>query len=498
MILLLVFVAVIATRSNGNENSGRRFLKTKGGDFYYDATSNIQNKANFIVDERIPTIGSSVSTQELIPKEPRKKKNKKEGTREVYLNGKPDLSKAGFQHSAPNSPSLTPSILPKESSRDGSSLRKKSRSHSMLMDKPKSSKFPRSKTASKCSKASKSGKGKGSSDNSCSSPLAVAITNQIPDVITWNPPGCCMYRGISAVYVTHAMPGQSASGFEIYWNEMALVIAAASSSQGSCFVMTGVDGTRSVGNVLVETNAYVSERSDVSAIMSTDPTDSADLVSELRRISNNPNLPPIGVFNAGYNNIILESIVSGQERLPYTGNLDEKEFGKRAGEVSLALLDGELATPLCFNARLGVLEFVGERCAAYYGELTSQTIEQASGVSCSAGTTANEIYQMISEQEVNAVWSHVDCCNAVADAASLWRRMGKKIVVGCMDQDTSGGKVDFVTMQPLDLQGYSASSWANLPAIKAQQPQSSDNRRYFPGLQSLINTTVYNEIIQQI
>jgi hypothetical protein len=167
-----------------------------------------------------------------------------------------------------------------------------------------------------------------------------------------------------------------------------------------------------------------------------------------------------------------------------------------AAQISLELLDEAPAEPLCFNARIGLVDILGERCAAYYSEISSQAVEPEIGVSCNANSTAAELYFIIVAQNANAVWSHVDCCSAVADAVERARKDdGRTIVVGCMDDDTSGGRVDFVTAQPIALQAYAASSWANFPVIQAQKGRDGRGEQYFPYLQSLVNTAIFNEVI---
>lgn len=63
----------------------------------------------------------------------------------------------------------------------------------------------------------------------------------------------------------------------------------------------------------------------------------------VRSISNDPTLPVIAVFNAGYSNVIVDSIVTGERRLPYIGSIDEAEYGTSAATMTKELLNG--ATP---------------------------------------------------------------------------------------------------------------------------------------------------------
>ena len=332
--------------------------------------------------------------------------------------------------------------------------------------------------------------------------LAESIATAIPEVVTRSPTACCDFEGLQAVYVTHALTvpeEQTSSGFETFWDKIYAEIVRDSQPAGVCFVMTGVDlsvSDRSTDEILLQATHFVSTIPNVVSMMVTDPTEGVDLITEVRSISDDIMAPSIGVFNAGYDNIIVESILSGRGRLPFIGYLEEASYGRAAAQISLDLLDGVVAQPLCFNARIGLVGFVGERCVAYYNEITTEQIEPAVGISCSASSTVQELYSILSAQNTNAVWAHGDCCTATAGAAEMIRQDGKTIVVGCMDEDTSGGRVDFVTSQPIALQGYSAASWANFPVIQAQQ-EGRDGRgeQFFPGLQSLVNTDIFNQVV---
>jgi len=336
--------------------------------------------------------------------------------------------------------------------------------------------------------------------STCSSPVADAIRAGVPEVITKNPYRCCNFDGPTAVFVTHAEADSSTpSGFEVYWNSVYDAILQTSKPAGVCFVMTGIDSSvttaKTVSEVLIATNALVSQLSSVPAMMATDPTDSVPLMNQLRSISDSPDSPSIGVFNAGYNNIIIESLVTGNSRLPYVGLLDDANYGHTAAKATLELLDGVPARPLCFNGRIGMIALVGERCQAYYEAVTDTAIEPATGVGCSSSSSASDILNAITENNANAVWTHVDCCSAVAEAVAQARANGMTIIGGCQDKDTSGGLIDFVTAQPIELQGYQASSWVNLPVVQSENGGDGRGGQYFPGLQSFINTEIYNIIL---
>jgi hypothetical protein len=176
--------------------------------------------------------------------------------------------------------------------------------------------------------------------------------------------------------------------------------------------------------VLTQTVKLVSEITNVAAMMVTDPTGNFDLIPEIRRISDSTVLPSIGVFNAGYNNIIIESIVSDR-----VGYLNDDDYGKEAANITLDILEGVTAKPLCFNARPG-LGFTGERCAAYYNEITANVINPVTGVACSANSAVSEIVALLNKGGgVNAVWAPMDCCAVVAEAASTVRNKTQQTIV---------------------------------------------------------------------
>ena len=335
----------------------------------------------------------------------------------------------------------------------------------------------------------------------CLSSIAQELVDVVPEAFAVNPAKCCNFDGPTAVYITHAQRDDSTpTGFEVFWNDMFLHIAQTSNLAGVCFVMTGVDQNalveRSIEDVLIDINLLSTTLSNVPVIMTTDPTEEINLVQVIRAISEDALTPNIGVFNAGYANIIIEAIVSGFDRLPFVGLLDDTEFGATAAETTSTLLEGADAVPLCLNAR-PEFGFIGERCTSYYRGLTSEPIDPPTGVVCSAATTPEELLAVIIDDQINAVWTHVDCCSAAAEAVRRARQMGRTVVVGCQDEDTTDGTgiLDFVTAQPIALEGYSASSWANFPVLQALNGYDGRGRQFFPSLDSLVNTAVFSELL---
>ena len=72
--------------------------------------------------------------------------------------------------------------------------------------------------------------------------------------------------------------------------------------------MTGYDagaGTAELPLVLVDTIGLTSTIPEVPSIMVTDPTEDVVLMQAIRSVSSNSLLSSIGVFNAGFNNIVV-------------------------------------------------------------------------------------------------------------------------------------------------------------------------------------------------
>ena len=353
----------------------------------------------------------------------------------------------------------------------------------------------------------------------CSSHVALQLSEAVPEIITVNPISCCYSSDteVVAIYITHALPSKyTTSGFEPFWDQIYNEIEQTSRAQHVCFVMTGVnripnsnssssssddDDDRSLEQVLFETISFASELSNVAAIMTTDPTtENTNIVDEVRRIYNNTDLPAIGVFNAGYNNIIIESIVRNDGRLPYIGTIDEAAYGRMAAQVTRDRLSSGVApVPLCFNARIGVIDFLGDRCVAYYNELMSSSSSNMAseiGVPCGPNSTRTELITLLndtSQRSINAVWAPLDCCGVVTDAVETIRASSRRrIVVGCQDDDPTNGRIDFYTAAPIALQGYMAASWATFPVLNEGRRRKEP---FFPSLQSLIHTAVFNTIV---
>ena len=336
-------------------------------------------------------------------------------------------------------------------------------------------------------------------EEGCMSNIANSIAQQVPQAITRNPPRCCEGNPPTAVFITHAVPNDSTfSGFEPFWDAVYGEILRVTSSLNVCFVMTGYDagaGTAELPLVLVDTIGLTSTIPEVPSIMVTDPTEDVVLMQAIRSVSSNSLLSSIGVFNAGFNNIVVESIVSGRDRLPYVGYLSDAEFGTEAARISLRLLEGSPAVPLCYNARLGVASSIAERCASFYAQVSSNPAVTESGVACSVDSDPQDLANQMIAIGANVVWSHVDCCQPVLAGANIAREQGLRIFVGCQDLDTTGGEIDFLTKQPIDLQAYQAASWASFPVLQTQQGQDGRGDQFFPSLQTLVNTGIFSVIL---
>jgi hypothetical protein len=349
-------------------------------------------------------------------------------------------------------------------------------------------------------KSTKSKTGKGTPNKPCSFEASDQLVDVIPEVATMFPDRCCNHLGPMAVYVTHAQHSSdhtTPSGFDPFWDLVYNEIDITSEKDNICFVMTGYNpqvlSTRSLSEILIDATVLASSFTDVVAMMVTDPTDTLALMNEVRFISKDRTLPSIGVFNAGYDNVAAESLVTGEDRLPYIGFLSDTAFGTEAAAFSLELLDGVATKPLCFNGRPD-LKFVGERCAAYYADLTPDVVDPGLGISCTAASKVEDILGLLVTAQANAIFSHVDCCQVVAQAVAMAITMGQKIrAVGCQDKDTSGdgASINFVTTQPILLEGYSPAAWANFPVRQALMGENGRGTQYFPSLASLVNTAIY-------
>lgn len=330
----------------------------------------------------------------------------------------------------------------------------------------------------------------------CRSSVANAILDIVPEVITVNPPQCCNYDGPIGVYVTHALPSPDTnSGFEPFWDAIYTQIATTSEQNDACFVMTGYEpSSRSSSDILTDITVLASSLPDVVAMMVSDPTSEQQLINEIRFITKDPALPSIGIFNAGYNNIVIESLVSGEQLIPFVGVTNDADFGIKAAKFSKDALDGKEAKPMCFNGRTE-LEFIGERCVSYYSELGKQSIRPIIGVSCSEESPVEELFNLLVEAEANVVFSTLNCCTVVSSAVSMARSMGQSIVaVGCQDADTTDGQIDYVAAQPIQLQGHTPASWVNFPVLQAQSGQRG--RQFFPSLDSIVHTDIFTVPIQ--
>jgi len=333
----------------------------------------------------------------------------------------------------------------------------------------------------------------------CNSAVASAI-QQVPEATTLNPTNCCDFDGPVMVFVTHALSDPSTiTGFEQFWNDQYLEFASTSEMSGVCFVMSGYNQTvqsdKSLNDVLIEVNQLVSQIPTVTSMMSTDPTEELNLVDLFRTISDTPDGPNIGVFNAGLKNVETESLVSGQSKLPYVGYTDDAQYGSEAASMTLRMLQGEPATPLCFNGR-PQLTYVGRRCAAYYNDVTDDPPSRLFGVSCRSDSNVNAIVSLIVSSDANAVYSQIDCCTPVAQAAAMAQEMlNRTIIVGCQDEDTSGGLANFVTGQPIGLQAYQTASWATLPVLESLAGGNGRSDHNFPDLSSLLNTEIYTSLV---
>ena len=360
-----------------------------------------------------------------------------------------------------------------------------------------------SRSSSKRSSRGKKGKGKGKrgggANRDCLSAVARNIADSVPEVVTQNPRYCCYDRGPTAVIVTHALTSElTDSGFESLWDTVYFHFLQSSSAFGACFVMAGYDPSesdRSLSDVLIDVNNAASDIITVPAIMTTDPTNGTALMSTIRGISERPNGPSIGVFNAGYANIVIESLISGKDRLQYIGHQNDREYGTQAAGLALELLGKNSAKPLCLNGHPD-FRFVGQRCAAFYDSTTTVDVQPRSGIDCSSPVNATELAVTIIRGGVEAIFADTKCCSGAEEAAHIARsRARHEIVVGCMDLDTTGGRVNFVTAQAIDLQSFHTFSFVSFPVVRARKGDNGRAPQFFPALETQVNTGISTTLV---
>ena len=328
----------------------------------------------------------------------------------------------------------------------------------------------------------------------CSSAQSDYVLSRVPEAIARNPNRCCDYDGPVFSIITHALPDRNTdSGFESFWNAIYVDIDEAATKRGLCFFMTGVDPAvdsgRNVSEILINVNEVVSGISSVSAIMTTDPTDTPDLMKSVRSIFDNPGLPSIGVFNSGYDNVVVESLLTGEDRLPYVGSTTEDSYGKLAATATLRALNNVPPVAICLSDGHNATAI---KCKDFYSGLKASPPGNKSdeGAICSSETTDAEILSLVAATNANVLWAHQDCCEAAAAASN--NSTGRILVVGCMDVDPVDYRLDFITTQPTRLQAQATSSWASFPVIQELKGRDGREPQYFPSLKSLIRTAIQN------
>jgi hypothetical protein len=334
----------------------------------------------------------------------------------------------------------------------------------------------------------------------CRSTYSNFVLSNVPEAIAVNPKRCCDFVGPTSAIITHAqLDSSTPSSLEPFWNQIFQEIDRVTSQANVCFFMTGYDPTihsgRNLSEVLISVNQMVSSLRPIPSMMSTDPTTDTRLMSQIREISSNPGLPSIGVFNAGYENIIIEALLSGQNRLPYVGYVSDQEFGSQAATVVRDLLDNVPPKAVCLNARAsdGAAGITAQRCQSFYTGL-GVVATPSTGYACNSTTSGNEILGLIVNSGLNVVWADRDCCAAAAKASDLAKGLGRLLVTGCMDENPGNIKVDFVTLQPVKLQGYAAATWTTFPVIQQERGRDGRTAQYFPSEKSLVKTVIYNQL----
>jgi hypothetical protein len=491
-------VSSSSTAVEWKERRRRRRLKGSKDEIYHDNTHLVMNP----FEGEIPFFAAKSSKS-------KKKEGKDKGVyTHAYVTTYSDLDQSATDYIS--EPNTRPIPLYDAKGKPITIVRKKYISDASKKAKDTYGKMDKlikiSPTGSKGSKGTNAGKqpGKGSGtyppkpSRNCTSPIARSLLG-VDELITQNPARCCDYDGPTAVYVTHARRDDSTpSGLEVFWDSFYTKIASVSDLFDVCFVMSGFDpevySNKTLDEILISAITVASDIPIIPSIMTTDPTEDVLVVQKVREVTDAPLGPNIGIFNAGYANIVLESIVTGFDRLPFVGLIDDSTFGAEAAKVTTTLLQGTEAKPVCFNPRIG-LQFLAQRCEAYYSGVTDQSITPTEGVSCGSNSTVQQILDYIIANEINAVWTHVECCFVVGQAVQRARQMGRSIVAGCQDADTTNGMVNFVTAQPIKLEAFNVATWASFPVIQAMQGKDGRGGQVFPGLQSLVNTAVYSVLI---
>lgn len=344
------------------------------------------------------------------------------------------------------------------------------------------------------------GKGKGGDGSRCESATVDAIIEQVPEVIARAPDNCCSFSGPTAVLVTHAYGDieETESGFDSFWDSFYDVLRLASDAYDVCVIFTGISQefnmNRSTTDVLLDVTQAVSQLEEVPVFMTTDPTENLALINAIRVISADPMAPLVGVFHSGYAKILIESIISGLERIPFVGNKDERDYGVLAAAATKDLLGGVAVVPLCLNGRPD-LSTIAVRCQSFYEETTIlRNVRPVSGLPCSRSSDPEALAQLVADTGVNAVFAHSECC-AMATQAVLAARSAtnRTVLIGCMDEESMERFPDFTIKAPVTLQAFQVINFMTLPLLQAQSENEGRLDSFFPSLSTQVLTNVFVE-----
>ena len=311
----------------------------------------------------------------------------------------------------------------------------------------------------------------------CYSAPARNLLEIVPDAIVRNPSRCCDHTGSIAAYVTHSAPGTT------FWEEAYSSILAQSDVSSSCFIFTGVNEAAAVSSdrdqTILDVVLTVSSLPQVVTLMVVDTTSSSSLASSLRYMHEQQHQqhivsPLVGVWHAGYDNILLESITKGAGVLPYVGVASSDAaavFGSTAAQLSLAVL-GNDASSLCVATSL---TSAPSECSHWYAGRNAS-------IATPIAVCDAEWSLPVVEGAVDVIWATRGCCQRVVDAIEE----GSPTLVGCHTDEAGANSAHFSLRQPVAFQASTVAAWANAAVVASQRGGSG--RYAFPALGTVVAT----------
>lgn len=330
----------------------------------------------------------------------------------------------------------------------------------------------------------------------CTSNVVDIIVNSVTGAIAKTPARCCNYRGPTAVFVTHgSLDATTTSGFEPFWHTMYSNFVEIAESNNVCFVMTGYNSQAgsSIDVTMRSVLSIASLTEQVPVIMLTDPTGNENLVEQARKTLQSSSPPLVGVFNTGFENVVAESLVSGLDRIPYIGITNEGAYGELAASAAKSLLPNDKIFPICLNSH-PEMRSMQQRCESFSDTFPAAQVanDTRMGIPCTDTADVNIVANFLNVNNINAIFAHEECC-MIASRAAEQLRATRNVVVGCMDKDSTGGKVNFITKQAVGIQAWNAFAFTNLPLQMALMSEPT-LKPLFPSLSTQVSVEVFNEI----